>query len=102
MSPEPTPDVAALVPVIMAGGRGQRFWPLSTVDRPKPFLDLGRSGRTLLEATFDRLLPLTGSAERVFVATGQRYVALAAAAEPQRDDDPVVMICTYKAVVMAC
>jgi hypothetical protein len=44
----------------MAGGQGQRFWPLSTADRPKQFLDLERSGRTLLQATYDRLLPLTG------------------------------------------
>ena len=76
MRDEPTRSVAPFVPVIMAGGRGQRFWPLSTVDRPKQFLDLERSGRTLLQATFDRLVPLAGSPERVFVATGSRYVAL--------------------------
>ncbi len=49
--------------VIMAGGQGQRFWPLSTADRPKQFLDLERRGRTLLQATYDRLLPLAGSPE---------------------------------------
>ena len=76
MPPEHTQDASSLVPVIMAGGRGQRFWPLSTVDRPKQFLDLERSDRTLLQATFDRLLPLAGSVERVFVATGRRYVEL--------------------------
>jgi mannose-1-phosphate guanylyltransferase len=62
--------------VIMAGGQGQRFWPLSTADRPKQFLDLERSGRTLLQATYDRLLPLTGTPERVYVATAARYLAL--------------------------
>ena len=67
---------AVLVPVIMAGGRGQRFWPLSTVDRPKQFLDLERRGRTMLQATFDRLVPLAGSPDGVFVVTGSRYVAL--------------------------
>ncbi len=91
MPPEPTPDAAALVPVIMAGGRGQRFWPLSTVDRPKQFLDLERSGRTLLQATFDRLLPLAGSAERVFVATGQRYVALVREQLPELPVDNVIV-----------
>jgi mannose-1-phosphate guanylyltransferase len=60
----------------MAGGQGQRFWPLSTADRPKQFLDLERRGRTLLQATYDRLLPLTGGPERVYVATASRYVAL--------------------------
>ena len=76
MHDEATRTGRPFVPVIMAGGRGQRFWPLSTADRPKQFLDLERSGRTLLQATFDRLVPLAGAPERVFVATGSRYVAL--------------------------
>jgi len=60
----------------MAGGKGQRFWPLSTPERPKQFLDLSHSGRTLIQATYDRVLPLVGDPERVFVATGRRYVPL--------------------------
>jgi mannose-1-phosphate guanylyltransferase len=67
---------SAFIPVIMAGGRGQRFWPLSTVERPKQFLDLERSGRTMLQATYERLLPLAGEHERMYVATGSRYVPL--------------------------
>lgn len=61
------------VAVIMAGGRGQRFWPLSTEDKPKQFLDLEGSGRTLIQSTLDRLLPLTGGVEHLFVITGERY-----------------------------
>ncbi|MDQ3457732.1 MAG: mannose-1-phosphate guanylyltransferase [Deinococcota bacterium] len=64
------------IPVIMAGGSGQRFWPLSTAERPKQFLDLEHSGRSLLQATFDRLLPLAGGAECVFVVTCERYRGL--------------------------
>lgn len=64
------------VAVIMAGGQGQRFWPLSTPERPKQFLDLSHSGRTLVQGTYDRVLPLVGDPERVFVATGRRYVPL--------------------------
>ncbi len=64
------------VAVIMAGGQGQRFWPLSTANKPKQFLDLRGSGRTLLQATYDRVLPLAGSPERVLVATAERYVKL--------------------------
>lgn len=60
----------------MAGGQGQRFWPLSTADRPKQFLDLSRRGRTLLQATFDRVIPLAGGPEHVLVSTAERYVAL--------------------------
>lgn len=68
-----TPNFAA---VVMAGGSGQRFWPLSTVDRPKQFLDLERCGRSLLQATCDRLEPLTGGPEGLFVVTGERYAEL--------------------------
>ncbi|MDQ3396463.1 MAG: sugar phosphate nucleotidyltransferase [Deinococcota bacterium] len=64
------------VPVIMAGGSGQRFWPLSTAERPKQFLDLERCGRSLLQATFDRLAPLAGGGQQVFVVTGERYATL--------------------------
>lgn len=64
------------IAVLMAGGRGQRFWPLSTEKRPKQFLDLERSGRSLLQTTYDRVLPLVDSVEDVFVATAERYVGL--------------------------
>src|SRR5690606_20773837 len=69
----PSPDFRA---VIMAGGQGQRFWPLSTPDRPKQFLDLGKAGRTLIQQTYDRVLPLAGSPANVYVATARRYVGL--------------------------
>src|SRR5690554_5458723 len=64
------------VAVIMAGGQGQRFWPLSTAARPKQFLDLSQSGRTLLQSTYDRVLPLAGRPERVMVATSAAYAHL--------------------------
>ena len=64
------------VAVIMAGGQGQRFWPLSTAGKPKQFLDLRRTGRSLLQATYDRVLRLAGTPGRVLVATARRYVDL--------------------------
>ncbi len=64
------------VALIMAGGVGQRFWPLSTADRPKQFLDLERTGRSLLQATFDRVLPATEGIKHVFVITGSQYAQL--------------------------
>lgn len=51
--------------VILAGGKGERFWPLSTPERPKPFLGL-LEGKSLLQATGDRLLPIFG-ASRTYV-----------------------------------
>jgi mannose-1-phosphate guanylyltransferase len=47
----------SFVPVILAGGSGERFWPLSRRAKPKQFLSLDGSGRSLLQATADRLEP---------------------------------------------
>ena len=92
--------------VIMAGGQGQRFWPLSTAGRPKQFLDLDRSGRTLIQATFDRLLPLTGSVERVFVATASRYVDLVREQLPELPPENLLVEPTPRdsapAIALAC
>ncbi len=67
----------------MAGGKGQRFWPLSTSDRPKQFLDLEKMGRSLLQSTFDRLLPLVKTSHNIYVATAARYVELVQEQLPQ-------------------
>lgn len=57
--------------VVPAGGAGTRLWPLSRAAHPKFLLDLTGSGRSLLQATVDRLVPLTG--ERVVVVTGAAH-----------------------------
>lgn len=59
----------SLIPVILAGGKGERFWPLSRIQRPKQFLSLDGSGKSLLQATADRLLPLAGDWEHLWVIT---------------------------------
>jgi mannose-1-phosphate guanylyltransferase len=58
-----------LFPVILAGGKGERFWPLSRQNRPKQFLNLDGSNRSLLQATADRLLTLAGGWENLWVIT---------------------------------
>jgi mannose-1-phosphate guanylyltransferase len=58
-----------LVPVILAGGKGERFWPLSRKNRPKQFLSLDGSGRSLLQATADRLLQTAQGWDHLFVVT---------------------------------
>jgi len=40
--------------VIMAGGIGARFWPMSRTSQPKQFIDILGTGRTLIQQTFDR------------------------------------------------
>lgn len=58
--------------VIMAGGVGSRFWPMSTTDRPKQFIDVLGIGRSLLQLTVDRFDGLV-PAENVWVVTNQKY-----------------------------
>ena len=58
-----------LIPVILAGGKGERFWPLSRRHRPKQFLSLDGSGESLLQATANRLLPLAQNWNNLLVIT---------------------------------
>lgn len=44
--------------IIMAGGIGSRFWPMSTPDHPKQFIDVMGVGRSLIQLTVDRLKPI--------------------------------------------
>jgi mannose-1-phosphate guanylyltransferase len=61
--------------VIMAGGRGERFWPRSRSERPKQFLTLA-GDRSLLQQTVDRLAPMFAP-DHVYVVLGQNHLALA-------------------------
>ncbi len=63
-----------LVAILMAGGAGTRFWPVSTEQRPKQFLNLF-GGRTLLQESLDRLKGLVPP-ERVLVLTSLDFVPL--------------------------
>ena len=60
---------------IMAGGIGSRFWPSSTTERPKQFLDILGVGKSLIRMTFERVLPLC-PAEQIMVLTNKKYKAL--------------------------
>ncbi|WP_236977529.1 mannose-1-phosphate guanylyltransferase [Membranihabitans maritimus] len=63
--------------VIMAGGVGSRFWPSSRESRPKQFLDILGSGRSLIQMTYDRCLSLV-TPDRIIVVTHEKYVDLVA------------------------
>ncbi|MBM7622992.1 mannose-1-phosphate guanylyltransferase [Sporohalobacter salinus] len=63
-----------ITPLIMAGGIGSRFWPLSRKDTPKQFLKLVDQDQSMIQATVDRISDLT-SRENIFVATNQNYLA---------------------------
>ena len=66
-------DEIDLVVVIMAGGIGTRFWPLSTAEKPKQFLDLFGE-RTLLQKSFDRVSSLVPP-DRILVLTNATFVS---------------------------
>ncbi len=61
----------------MAGGVGSRFWPMSTEERPKQFIDVLGVGRTLLQLTYDRFKDVV-PAENVWVVTNARYADICA------------------------
>ena len=67
----------------MSGGIGSRFWPYSRTARPKQFLDFFGSGRSLLQMTFDRMLPLVESPERILVVTNDIYGSMVAEQLPE-------------------
>ena len=62
--------------LIMAGGRGERFWPRSRRNLPKQFLSLTDDGRTMIQLTVERILPLV-DIEDIYIATNKDYRQLA-------------------------
>ncbi|HOZ29850.1 MAG TPA: mannose-1-phosphate guanylyltransferase [Bacteroidales bacterium] len=58
--------------VIMAGGIGSRFWPISRSNMPKQFLDIMKTGRTLIQQTFDRMNKII-PADNIYVVTNEEY-----------------------------
>lgn len=93
--------------VIMAGGAGTRFWPASTEEHPKQFLDILGLGKTLLQMTYERFLPLVPK-EQIYVVTNRKYESLVAnqlsdlpedniLGEPSRNNTaPCIAYATYK------
>ncbi len=58
--------------VIMAGGIGSRFWPLSRISRPKQFLDILNTGKTFLQETFVRFRDIC-PVENIYIVTNKDY-----------------------------
>lgn len=76
--------------VIMCGGIGSRFWPVSRTGRPKQFLDFLGTGRTLLQMTFDRIVPLV-PAENILVVTNADYAPLIAEQLPELKPEQILL-----------
>ncbi|MCK9254829.1 MAG: mannose-1-phosphate guanylyltransferase [Bacteroidales bacterium] len=61
--------------VIMAGGIGSRFWPISRSTMPKQFLDITGNGRTLLQQTYDRFSKIMPN-ENIYIVTNEEYTEI--------------------------
>ena len=61
--------------IIMAGGIGSRFWPISKKNTPKQFLDILGTGATLIQQTFRRLKKIV-PVENIFIVTNEMYKQL--------------------------
>ncbi|MDH4472510.1 MAG: mannose-1-phosphate guanylyltransferase [Fluviicola sp.] len=75
--------------VIMAGGIGSRFWPMSTVQRPKQFLDVLGIGKSLLRMTFERLLHIA-PAENIYIVTNAIYKEIVKEQLPELSYDQIL------------
>jgi mannose-1-phosphate guanylyltransferase len=70
------------IAVILAGGRGERFWPKSRAKHPKQFLSLTDDGKTMIQKTASRLLPLVSN-DDMYIATNKYLLKLAQAQLPE-------------------
>ena len=78
-----------LCALIMAGGKGTRFWPLSTEEKPKQFLNL-MGEETMIQMTVNRIKPII-PIERIFVSTGEMYVNLVKEQLPELPEKNIIV-----------
>ena len=75
--------------LIMAGGRGERFWPKSRKSLPKQFLSLTGDGKTMIQLTVERILPLVDMQD-IYVATNRSYKALVRQQLPELPEENIL------------
>ncbi len=73
----------------MAGGVGSRFWPMSTANYPKQFLDVLGIGKTLIQMTYERLLTIA-PVENIYILTNERYAEIVAEQLPELTRDQIL------------
>lgn len=78
-----------LCALIMAGGKGTRFWPLSTEEKPKQFLNL-IGNKTMIQMTIDRIKPII-PIDRIFVCTSEKYINLVKEQLPELPEKNIIV-----------
>ena len=76
--------------VIMCGGIGSRFWPYSRSERPKQFIDFFGTGRSLLQMSYDRILPIVPK-ENIIIVTNDQYAPLVKEQLPELDESQILL-----------
>ena len=71
--------------LILAGGNGSRLWPVSRTTKPKQFMDLLGTGRTMLQQTYDRVATFI-EPQNIYISTNVQYLPLVYEQLPQVDD----------------
>lgn len=74
---------------IMAGGIGSRFWPMSRTGYPKQFLDILNTGKTLIQATYDRFAQFIPK-ENIYVVTSQPYCEIVSKQLPELNSENIL------------
>ena len=75
--------------VIMAGGIGSRFWPISRTKSPKQFLDILGTGKTLLQTTYERFRPIC-PVENFIIVTSKEYTHIVREQLPEIGDEQIL------------
>ncbi len=73
----------------MAGGRGERFWPKSRKNLPKQFLSLTDDGKTMIQLTVERILPLVDMQD-IYIATNRDYKKLVREQLPEIPEENIL------------
>lgn len=75
--------------LILAGGIGSRFWPISRTAHPKQFIDILGTGKTLIQQTYDRFLKIVPK-ENIFILTNESYIHLVREQLPDLDNSQIL------------
>jgi mannose-1-phosphate guanylyltransferase len=81
--------------LIMAGGSGERFWPLSTKEKPKQLLSVF-TNKSLIRKTFERVLPLVKNKDQIFIGTNEIQVKALKEELPELDEHNIIIEPLFK------